>query len=406
MSEEIFALDIGTRKVMGLIACKKGDTVQVLDAQVMEHLSRPMFDGQIHSIEEVAKTVKCVKESLESRLGRKLTQAAVAVAGRNLVTYKTKVVKELDTEKEITEEIIKGLELEAVDKIFSDAGGDIAQYYCVGYSPVYFELEGNRITSLLGHRAKSITVEMIATFLPRVVLDSMFAVLKRTGLEATGITLEPIAAIQAIIPPEMRNLNIVLVDIGAGTSDLALTKDGYVFSYGMVPDAGDEITEYISEIMLTDFNGAEQIKRKLEILEEIEYEDIWSKRWQVKTADIKQNLLAAVHKLSESIAKKGLELNGAAPAAVVAVGGGSLTAGLMPELAKSFGMSEDKAGIRLPLAIKNLKDMTGKLTGPEAVTPIGIALMAVNAQGLRFVDIEINGRKIRMLDFQQKKDIL
>ena len=406
MSKEIFALDIGTRKVMGIVARKHEDHLQILDVEVIEHPSRPMLDGQIHSIDEVVKTVKTIKDNLESRLNKKLEQVGVAVAGRNLVTYKSKVVKEFDSYEEVTIEMVRNLELEAVDRIISDSGKDLSCFYCVGYSPMYYELDGGRISTLIGHRAKSIATEVIVTFLPRVILDSMFTVLKKSKLELTNITLEPISAINAIIPLEMRNLNILLVDIGAGTSDLALTKDGVVFAYGMVPEAGDEITECISEILLVDFSTAERIKRSLEKVVEIEYEDIWSRRRKIDVQSLKQGLSSRVKKLAESIVKLALELNGGVPQAVVAVGGGSLTFNLTKELAGSFGLSPEKAGIRLPRAIKGIKDTTGRLNGPEAVTPLGIALMTADSSGLRFIDIEVNGKKLMMLDFQQKKDIM
>lgn len=407
MSKEIFALDIGTRKVMGIVCRKDLDLLEIADVAVIEHPTRPMFDGQIHSIEEVAKTVRTIKESLESRLNRKLSEVGVAVAGRNLVTYKSKVTKEFSLEEEVTAQMVRDLELEAVDRIISDHNIKmLSQFYCVGYSPVYYELDGNRISTLLGHRAKSIATEVIVTFLPRVVLDSIFAVLKKTRLEPTNITLEPISAINAIIPPEMRNLNILLIDIGAGTSDLALTKDGVVFAYGMVPEAGDEVTECISEMLLVDFSTAERIKRSLGTQDEIEYEDIWGRKRRVDIQSLKQGLSWRVKKLAESITNVALDLNGGTPQAVVAVGGGSLTFNLIEELAASFGLPADKVGIRLPRAIKRIKDTTDKLNGPEAITPLGIALMTVDSLGLRFIEIEVNHKKIRMLDFQQKKDIM
>ncbi len=405
MSKEVFALDIGTRKVMGIIASLQ-EVIRIEAVEVIEHVSRPMFDGQIHSIEEVAAAVSKIKLALESRTKKKLRQVAVAVAGRNLVTFRSKVSKAFEAEQEVTQEMIRGLEFEGVEKIVRDSGNDLMQFYCVGYSPRYYELDGEKISTLLGHRARSIAAEVIVTFLPRVVLDSMFSVLKKAGLEATNITLEPIAALGAIIPEEMRNLNIVLVDIGAGTSDLALTKDGNVYAYAMVAEAGDEITEHISRLLLTDFSTAERIKRKLDSDEGIEYEDIWGKRCAIEAASVKKELLPAVRKLAQSIAGAGLDLNGGPPHAVVAVGGGSLTPLLMQELTRSFGVAEGKAGIRLPYMIRQVKDLTGALTGPEAITPIGIALMAVHSLGLRFMDLEVNGRKMRMLDFQQKKDIM
>ncbi len=411
MSKEIFALDIGTRKVMGIVARKHEDRLEILDVEVLEHSSRPMFDGQIHSIDEVVRTVKRIKDNLESRLNKKLEQVGVAVAGRNLVTYKSKVIKEFSSYEEVTQEAVRNLELEAVDRIVSDSGRNLSQFYCVGYSPIYYELDGGRISTLIGHRAKSIATEVIVTFLPRVILDSMFTVLKKSKLELTNITLEPIAAINAIIPFEMRNLNILLVDIGAGTSDLALTKDGVVFAYGMVPEAGDEITECICKILLVDFSTAERIKRSLKKVVgieyvEIEYEDIWGRKRKVDIQSVRQGISSRVKKLAESIVKLALELNGGVPHAVVAVGGGSLTLNLTEDLASSFGLPPDKAGIRLPRAIKGIKDTTSKLKGPEAVTPLGIALMTADSSGLRFIDIEVNGKKLKLLDFQQKKDIM
>lgn len=407
MSSQIFALDIGTRKVMGIVCRRDSELLEIIDVEVMEHPSRPMFDGQIHSIEEVAKTVKKIKESLEGRLARKLTQVGVAVAGRNLATYKSKVSKEFSADEEVTQGMVRDLELEAVDRIIAESkAGMPSNFYCVGYSPVYYELDGARISNLIGHKAKSIAAEIIVTFLPRVVLDSMFTVLDKAGLELTNITLEPISAINAIIPPEMRNLNILLVDIGAGTSDLALTRDGMVFAYGMVPEAGDEITECISESLLVDFSTAEAIKRSLGTQDAIEYEDIWGRVHKTDYDTFKQGLSLRVKRLACAIAKTAIDLNGSVPQAVVAVGGGSLTYNLMGALAESFGLPEEKVGIRLPRAVKSIKDNTGRLKGPEAITPLGIALMTAGSLGLRFIEIEVNRKKIRMLDFQQKKDIM
>lgn len=406
MAEEIFALDIGTRKVMGIIARQSGEVTEILDAEAIEHPRRPMFDGQIHSIEEVAKTVRRLKEILESKQNKKLEKVSVAVAGRNLLTFKNKAAAEFDREEEITREMVKNLELQAIDNIISGQEENGLEFYCVGYSPVYYELNGNRITELIGHRGKSIACELIVTFLPRVVLNSMFAVLERAGLRPVSVTLEPIAALYAIVPPEIRNLNILLVDIGAGTSDLALTKNGYIYGYGMVSEAGDEITECIAQLLLVDFITAEAIKRSLDKKDTLEYEDIWGRKHKINSQGLIERLSPRIKKLAESIAKTALELGEAPPQAVIGVGGGSLTPHLIKELAVSFGLSQEQAGLRLPQAIKNIKDRTQRLTGPEAVTPIGIALIAAHSLGLYFIEVEVNQRKLRILDFQQKKDVL
>ena len=94
------------------------------------------------------------------------------------------------------------------------------------------------------------------------------------GLEVANLTLEPIAAINVAIPESYRLLNIALVDIGAGTSDISITKDGSIIAYGMIPLAGDELTELIVQNYLVDFKTAEYIKLQSTTEEEITYKDI------------------------------------------------------------------------------------------------------------------------------------
>ena len=406
--EIIFALDIGTRKVMGIVARKADESsLEILDAEILEHPARPMLDGQIQNIEDASRTVKKIKLALEARLNLKLEKVGVAVAGRNLLTYKSKISKPLEFAEEITPAQLKDWELEAVDKILSDPGKNIASnFYCAGYSPIYYELDGNKLSNPCGHRGKNISCEIIVTLLPKVVLNSMFSVLKIAGLVPTNVTLEPIAAINAIVPAEIRNLNILLVDIGAGTSDLALTKDGFVYAYGMVPLAGDEITECICQALLTDFLTAEEIKRSLNKNTRLTYEDIWTRKHELEPRELTQKIAPAVNKLAEAIAREAGELISSTPQAIILVGGGSLTFGLLPELARSFSLSADKIGIRLPQTIKTVKNLPPKLNSAEAVTPLGIALMTADSRGLSFIEVEVNGKKVKMLDFKQKKDIL
>ncbi|MCP6652252.1 hypothetical protein NL518_29580, partial [Klebsiella pneumoniae] len=81
--------------------------------------------------------------------------------------------------------------------------------------------DGTRIKSLIGQRGKHSAIEAIATFLPRQVIDSLQSTIQTVGLEMSTLTLEPIAAINVLIPTTMRHLNLVLIDVGAGTSDVA-----------------------------------------------------------------------------------------------------------------------------------------------------------------------------------------
>jgi cell division protein FtsA len=404
----IFALDIGTRKVVGIIAKMINDKIRILDMEIVEHQTRTMLDGQIHNINEVAKIVIRIKEQLEKRAGCSLHKVGVAVAGRALKTVKAKVAKELCLDNEITEDDVLNLDLEAVSSVLKDADNDIGyqDFYCVGYSVVAYELDQQFIGNLVGHFGRNMGVEVIATFLPRVVLDSMLSVLRRADLVVNNLTLEPIAALNAIIPKDIRRLNLLLLDIGAGTSDIALTKDGTVFAFGMVPEAGNEITELICEKLILDFNCAEKIKKQLTVQPKVLFKDILGKEHSLESKDIIDIIQPRVARLADSIASRVLELNHNVPHAVILVGGGSLTPLFDQELSRALPLSISNIGVRLPEMVAGIEDKTGKLNAPDMVTPLGICIMTAYSTGLKFLEVYVNEKRVNVLDMQQSLDVL
>ncbi|ETA67231.1 actin-like ATPase involved in cell division [Methanolobus tindarius DSM 2278] len=394
MNSAHFALDIGTRTVVGLVT--EDGNLNIKAACVHEHNERSMQDGQIHDVEKVAKVVDEVRDDLEKETGCKLSKVAVAVAGRALKTSKVKVSVEMPY-REISREDISELEFEAVARAGNQLGNDKG-FNCVGYSVVHYELDGERISNIIGQKGSSVTVEVLATFLPEAVISSMFAVLDRCGLEASSVTLEPIAALNVAIPSDMRKLNIALVDIGAGTSDIAITDNGTVIGYGMVPEAGDEITDFICDYYLVDFKKGENIKRSLTSKDKIELEDIFGVITEVPVSQVISDIEHEVEKLAMHIAEEILTINEKVPRAVALVGGGSQTAGLREHLSKHLDIPVQRIGSRLPKQIEGLADNTGIVTGADMITPLGIARMAILDEGIEFIDLTVNGLEIHLMD--------
>ena len=110
----IYALDIGTRSVIGILGRREQDRIHVLEIEKQPHIRRTMLDGQIEDIHQVAKVVISVTKQLEQRIGRKLVRACVAAAGRALRTETGTGVIELPAPERILEDRIGQLELEAV----------------------------------------------------------------------------------------------------------------------------------------------------------------------------------------------------------------------------------------------------------------------------------------------------
>lgn len=406
MENIIFALDIGTRSVTGVIVEKDGDSIQLIDYCMVEHEARSMRDGQIHDVPAVAATIKKVKEALEKSYGSTLHKVCVAAAGRSLKTIEASATIDLTKFPIKNEEDVKHLELAALqaaqEKLQTNKQEDSYQnYYCVGYSLLYYKLDKERIGSLIKQAGNEASAEVIATFLPKIVVESLLSAVKMANLEVEAMTLEPIAALHVLIPESMRRLNVVLVDIGAGTSDIAITEHGTVVSYGMVPLAGDEITEALSDQYLLDFPEAEKAKRRIVLENETEIEDILGFT-SILTYDVFLNdMKDEIDRLATAITDEIKILNGKTPRAVMLVGGGSLTPTIANKIAVNLELPPNRVAIRGVEAIQQLQPNAIYPTGPTFVTPIGIAI-AAKERPVQYTEIIINEETIRLFEVNEQ----
>lgn len=197
--DQLLALDIGTRSVVGVILKPEGETFSVIDHEYLEHKERAMLDGQIHDIERVTRVVEEVVGKLQERNGH-IAQAAMAAAGRTLITKKASAEIELDVTKEIDKGVTDQLQMIAIQLAQKEIGQESSEYYTVGHSVLNYHLDGSLILNPLGHRGNRLSIEIIATFLPHLVVDSLYTVLHRAGLDVLNLTLEPIAAMNVAIP--------------------------------------------------------------------------------------------------------------------------------------------------------------------------------------------------------------
>ncbi len=405
-SRFVYALDIGTRKVAGIILDKTHTPWQAAAVCIIEQEPGAMEDGQIHDVRKVSAVIRQVTEDLERQTQLKLTQVAVAAAGRSLRTQRGQSRTALSPLETVTDDLVHGLELEAVRQAREELGrtyriGTIATgnpYIFVAYSVTRYNLDGARIGSLVGQRGTSAEAEVIATFLPRVVIDSLSSALQGANLEMSSLTLEPIAALNVAIPPSMRSLNLALVDIGAGTSDIAITKDQTVTAYGMVPTAGDEITRSLTEHYLLDFTEGERVKRLVSQQEEIEIVDALGFTSQVASREVQSTLWPAAENLAKEIAEETKRLNGGdSPQAVICVGGGAATPGLRELLSVQLGLPVTRVAVRGRDIVRGIEGAEEQLSGPASITPLGIAALAGTSSRSPFINIQLNEGSYRLL---------
>lgn len=398
----VYGLDIGTRSVVGTVGYLEKDRFVVVALRSKEHETRAMIDGQIHDIGAVSETISEVTEALEADIGQPLHQVCIAAAGRVLRTVTTHVDIDFEGDKIITKEDIFALDSYGVEKAYEEfqQTNDLdMKFYCVGYTVMRYYMNDYPMGNLENHKARTIAADLIATFLPDDVVDGLYKAVQLAGLEVANLTLEPIAAMEVAIPQMYRMLNIALIDVGAGTSDISVTKDGSIVAYGMLPIAGDCMTEDIARHCLVDFTTAEAIKRGIETQEEVEYKDIMG----LPQTITREQVLAVVAEHLDSMAKQAadkiMELNGDKPvSAVFVVGGGGKIAGYTDIVAKSLGIVKERCAVRGEEVMQKIEILPADVQKDSMlVTPIGICLNFYE-QSNNFMFVTFNGQRIKLYD--------
>lgn len=406
-----YALDIGTRKIAGIVLDGEGPDYSIVACKIAEQEPGAMQDGQIHDIARVAKTIGYVTGALRAELGDLPREVAVAAAGRTLRTVIGSASHAISPIEPIGELAVRALEMQAVlkarEKLVAEAHQDrenqrswASEYIFVAYSPMMYYLDNDPIASLIGHRGATIGIDVIVTFLPRIVVDGLTASLRAANLDMGSLTLEPIAAIEAAIPPSMRRLNLALVDVGAGTSDIALTRDGVVFAYGMVAVAGDEVTEALCQHYLLDFNEGERLKRQFQRKEQLTVRNVLGQEILPNPREVEGIVEPVVETLAHTIGQEILRLSGATPQAIMCIGGGSLTPGFPGKLSEFLKLPAHLVAVRGREALDRIKGYRDILSGPDCITPIAIAVNAKTATSA-FTSVEVNGKTIRLLSMSR-----
>ncbi len=399
----VFGLDIGTRSIVGTVGYRINiDKFAVVSQHVKEHETRAMLDGQIHDIKRVANTIKQVKEECEKSLGIELNQVCIAAAGRVLRTLDTHIDMVFEEERETKDEDVANLLSLGVEKAyreFNEKENSDIKFYCVGYSVVKYYLNKNPISNLVGHKAHHISADIIATFLPDDVVDGLYRSVELAGLEVANLTLEPIAAISVAIPEKYRMLNIALVDVGAGTSDISITKDGSIVAYGMIPMAGDSITDVIAKHCLVDFDMAEKIKRASDTEDTIEYEDIMGLPQTISREEVLDVIKDTIEEEARLVADEIKRLNGDKPvSAVFVVGGGGIITGYTEKLSKELNIVKERVALRGREVMGNIEFLDENAEKSSLmVTPIGICLNYFEHSN-NLVYVNFNGKRMKMYD--------
>jgi len=400
----ILALDIGTEFVKALIVkidrdVKKGEVIGAsFEPQKIYHMQA----GAVTDIQGVAATCKKALETVEKEAKTKISQAVMGIAGEFVkgVTLSFSSQRENAQQKiEFPElkNIIQKIQWKAFNKIRQDlaeeSGISEIEVKLINAAIVDIKIDGYQVTNPLGFQGREISFSIFNAYAPLIHLGALNSIAKAIDIELLFIAAEPYAIAKSV-EIEHRG-EAIFIDIGGGTTDIAVLRQGGLEGIKSIALGGRAFTKRLVENLGVDFYEAEQIKLKyskgdLSSVVKKKITDIFRQ-------DIKVWLSGVNLALNDFSQLSPL------PSKILLCGGGSS----LPGIKKSLESEDWASGLPMlqtpeinfinPAKIINIEDKTGKLTEPKDVTPLALASLALGLINDQSFFAPILRRTIRMM---------
>lgn len=269
----VVGLDIGTEFVKALIGRVREDTLEIVG---VGRAHQELSDMQAGAIADIASVVANCDEALsqaERQAGVSVRTAVIGIAGE-LVKGTTTTVrvtrkqpdKALDLgEVEKIIKIVQGrAETKAKRQLAWELGGKEVEVRLVNSALVGIEIDGYKVTSPIGFQGKDVVVQLYTAFAPMIHIGALERTAQQLDLDLLAVAAEPFAVSRSVIGNDANaSMSAVLMDVGGGTTDIAVINDGGVQGTKMFGIGGRAFTRSIEREMNVSFVQAEQLKLSL-----------------------------------------------------------------------------------------------------------------------------------------------
>ncbi len=249
----IVALDIGTTKVCTLIAQKSGKNLDILG--VGSYPSQGLKKGSVVNIE---KTVESIRHSIEeAKLMAgidELESATVGIAGNHIYCFNSSGVVPVKN-KEINQSDVDRV-IEAAKAVLIPSDREVLHVI-----PQEFKVDNTvGIKNPIGMCGSRLEVNVHIVTGKTPLIHNLVKCVEQAGLQANEVILQPIASSKSVLSQEEKELGVVLIDIGGGTTDIAVWKEGSLLHSQIIPLGGNHFTNDLAVALKIPHNEAERIK--------------------------------------------------------------------------------------------------------------------------------------------------
>ncbi|HSW36798.1 MAG TPA: cell division FtsA domain-containing protein [Candidatus Saccharimonadales bacterium] len=271
-SERYFvALDIGTEFVKALIGQVKPDSAIEIIGVGRAH--QALTDMQAGAIADIASVVENCDQALnqaEEQAGVSVRTAIIGIAGELVkgTTTTVKVSRKLPTKpldltemEKIVHLVQERAEAKAKQQLAWELGGKEVEVRLVNSALVSIEIDGYPVTNPIGFQGKDVVVQLYTAFAPMIHIGALEKTAQELDLDLLAVAAEPFAVARAVIGDKPdQNLSAILMDVGGGTTDIAVINDGGVQGTKMFGIGGRAYTRSIERDLNVTFDQAEKLK--------------------------------------------------------------------------------------------------------------------------------------------------
>jgi cell division protein FtsA len=389
VGQYIVALDIGTEFVKALVARVVGDEMEIIG---MGRSHQELSDMQAGAIADIAAVVGNCDRALataEQQAGVSVRTAVIGIAGE-LVKGTTSMVRftrknpskeiSIDEMARIIELVQERAEQKARQELTWELGGKDVEVRLVNSALVRIDIDGYKVTNPVGFQGKDVLVEMYTAFAPMIHIGALERTAAELDLELLAVAAEPFAVARSVVGDDPNaSISAILMDVGGGTTDIAVLNEGGVEGTKMFGIGGRAFTHTIERQLDIDFTQAESVKVGLN---------------EAKLTDKKANSARLAIDKTLKVWINGVELALSEfdkldnlPNRVLLCGGGSSLDMLMEKLendewykALPFTKKPQIQHIK-PNEVVGITDSTGSITDHTFITAMGLLRVGMDTLG-------------------------
>lgn len=375
-SEIIVGLDVGTTKVCAVVGEVTKNGVDLLAHGVSP--CDGLHKGMVVNVDATVPAIEKAVEAAEHASGLQIRSVVVGVTGEHIESHTGRGTVRIPGDREIRQSDVAQA-IEAARQIDLPPGREILHNI-----PRTSTIDGHPgIRNPVGMFGSTLEVETHIVTAQSNPVQNVYQCVEQAGLSVALVVLEPLATAEAVLHPDEKELGVALVDIGGGTSDVALFRGGTVFHSAVIPVGGNHVTNDLAVGLRVAFPEAERVKLQhgtavdtgVDELEAVTITPIGhtgGDGMRVPRRILAEIIQPRMEELMELVRDE-IQRAGALgmlPAGLVLSGGGSQLPGTLDVASEVLGMPVRLGAPLDPAAA------TGPLRGPEYATGVGLVLYA------------------------------